>query len=284
MRVLIICLSGFLAVYALILFIASLLTKRRHQLRERLQDLSNVTVVPTKVKVERERPGKNVQNLLANTGKILARGNISQVLERQLQKADIPLRGEEYLMIRIIVVLVPFALILLVTRQAFLALAMAAVGFLIPPALVSQAQMRRVKKFNLQLTDSLAIIANSLRAGYSFMQAVELVSREMPAPIGKEFARTFREVNLGTPMEEALGNLGQRMISKDLDLVLTAVLIQRQIGGNLAEILDNISATIRERIRIQGEIKTLTAQGRISGLIIGLVPPILIRSFPTHNP
>lgn len=284
MRVILISLSIFFTTLFLILLLFEFLTRRQRLLKKRLENVSNVTVHPVKVKVEREQAPANLQNLLANTGKLLARRGLAESFERELQKADIPLRGEEYLMIRIISAVVPAALVLLVSGQLLLALTLALCGFLLPPLFVSSAQQRRLKKFNLQLIDSLAIMANSLRAGYSFMQAVELVSKEMPAPIGKEFARTFREVNLGTPMEEALHNLGARITSQDLDLVLTAVLIQRQVGGNLAEIMDGISSTIRERIRIQGEIRTLTAQGRISGLIIGLVPPVLILIISLLNP
>ncbi|HEX3031371.1 MAG TPA: type II secretion system F family protein, partial [Bacillota bacterium] len=133
----------------------------------------------------------------------------------------------------------------------------------------------RVAKFNAQIGEALAVMSNSLRAGFSFLQTLDMVSREMPPPIGDEFARCLREINLGTQTEQALINLGQRIESDDLDLILTAVLIQRQVGGNLAEVLDSISLTIRERIRIKGEIRTLTAQGRLSGIIIGSMPIIL---------
>ena len=104
-------------------------------------------------------------------------------------------------------------------------------------------------------------MANSLRAGHSFLQAMEMVAREMAPPISREFRRALQEMNLGIPVETALAAMGQRAGNEDLELMITAVLIQRQVGGNLAEILDTIAETIRERVRIQGEIKTLTAQG-----------------------
>jgi tight adherence protein B len=127
-------------------------------------------------------------------------------------------------------------------------------------------------------------MSNALRAGFSFMQAMDMVGREMPDPISKEFSRTYREISLGAITEEALQKMVKRVSSDDLDLLVTAVLIQRQVGGNLAEVLDNISHTIRERIRIKGEIRTLTAQGRISGLIIGIIPPCLIVLLLLINP
>jgi tight adherence protein B len=148
----------------------------------------------------------------------------------------------------------------------------AIVGFAFPFVLVRSKTEKRMKAFNNQLGDALILIANSLRTGYSFMQASDMVAKEMRPPISSEFARTVKEMNLGITMEDSLGNLAKRIDSEDLELVLTAVLIQRQVGGNLSEVLDNIARTIRERVRIRGEIRTLTAQGRISGIIISLLP------------
>ncbi len=119
------------------------------------------------------------------------------------------------------------------------------------------------------------MLSNSLKAGYSFLQAMELVSREIGDPLSCEFEKCLKEMSLGLATEEALEHAALRMGCPDFDLVVTAVLIQRQVGGNLSEILDTIAHTIRERIRIQGEIRTLTAQGKISGMVIGLLPLVL---------
>ncbi|NTW06059.1 MAG: secretion system protein, partial [Peptococcaceae bacterium] len=143
---------------------------------------------------------------------------------------------------------------------------------------------RRLNKFNLQIGDALVVIANSMRAGYSFLQSMDLVRKELPPPISIEFNRVFQEMTLGISTEESLNNLNSRLKSDDLDLVITAVLIQRQVGGNLAEILDNIASTIRERVRIKGEIKTLTAQGKISGIIIGILPVLLAVALSLISP
>ena len=199
-------------------------------------------------------------------------------------RADIPLRGEEYLFLWLLSGLLPGLLGVLLNGRLASGVILSFIGLILPPLLVKRAEEKKIIKFNLQLVDALAILSNSLRASYSFHQSIELVSREMPAPLGKEFARTFREVNLGTPLEEALNNMGKRIASEDLQLIITAVLIQRQVGGNLAIILDNISETIRDRIRIQGEIKTLTAQGRISGLVIGCLPFIIVVILMLMNP
>jgi tight adherence protein B len=143
---------------------------------------------------------------------------------------------------------------------------------------------RRAKAFNDQLGDTLILIANALRTGYSFMQAIEMVAREMLPPISAEFGRTLKEMNLGIQTETAMNNMAMRVDSDDLDLVITAVLIQRQVGGNLAEVLESIAGTIRERIRIKGEIRTLTAQGRMSGVIISLLPVALLVALKLINP
>ena len=127
------------------------------------------------------------------------------------------------------------------------------------------------------------LLANSLRAGSSFLQSVEMVCREAQPPISTEFSRVIREVNLGLPLDDALANLGRRMKSDDLDLMITAIAIQHQVGGNLAEILDTIAYTIRERVRIKGEIKTLTAQQRMSGYVVGFLPVALVHPPVGHR-
>ena len=130
----------------------------------------------------------------------------------------------------------------------------------------------RLNAFNKQLPDTITLIANALRAGSSFLQAIELVVRESRPPISTEFGRVIREVNLGLPFEQALENMVRRVRSDDLELMATAISIQHQVGGNLAEILDSIAFTIRERVRIKGEIRTLTAQQRLSGYVVGFLP------------
>lgn len=145
-------------------------------------------------------------------------------------------------------------------------------GWVAPHLLLARSEKRRQKHFEQQLPDALSIIANAQRSGYSFLQALDTVSREMPDPVSKEFALVIRETRVNIPVDDALLHLVDRVKSPDLDLVVTAVLIQRQVGGNLSEVLDRISDTIKERIRLQGEIRTLTTQGRFSGWIVSLLP------------
>lgn len=145
-------------------------------------------------------------------------------------------------------------------------------GALLPLLWIRIRIQRRTRAFNEQLYDMLTMMSNSLKSGYSFLQAVQSLATDMPAPMSEEFSRMLREMQMGLPTEEALSNLNLRINSPDFDLVVTAITIQRQIGGNLAEILDNIAETIRERVRIKGEIKALTAQGRFSAFIFMILP------------
>jgi len=145
-------------------------------------------------------------------------------------------------------------------------------GVAVPIIYLRSQQGKRLTKFSGQLPDMLNLMVNGLRAGYSTMQALEAVSKEMPAPISDEFRRVVQEMQLGIPMDKALDNLIRRIPSEDLDFVITAINVQREVGGPLAEILDTIAFTIRERIRIKGEIRVMTSQVVMSGRILSGVP------------
>ena len=149
-------------------------------------------------------------------------------------------------------------------------------GAFVPHFYVLNAQRSRLKQFDNQLGDMLNLMVNGLRAGFSTLQAMEAVSRELPRPISVEFHRVVQEMMLGLPMEEALDHLMRRINSDDLDLVVTAINVQREVGGNLAEILDVISYTIRERVRLKGQIAALTAQGRATAWVIAALPIVLV--------
>lgn len=193
-------------------------------------------------------------------------------IELMMQQADWPIRGTEFEAILLLwgglVGLITF----LVTLKGAMFFVGALVGILMGFALLGLRIRRRRKKFTNQLGDMLTMVANALRAGFSFMQAFELISREMDAPMGREVQLVVNEVNLGNTLESALDNMQRRVASPDFELVVTAVLIQRQVGGDLASILDTISETIAERVRMRREVMTLTAQGRMSGWVLAAVP------------
>ena len=215
---------------------------------------------------------------LANLNKVVEGRDFGANLARELARADLRLKPSEYLFIWLgSIIGVPVLLFILgfflSALQTPLALLIGMlVGFLLPRFWLNRRKNGRLNAFNKQLPDTITLIANALRAGSSFLQAIELVVRESRPPISVEFSRVIREVNLGLPFEQALENMVRRVRSDDLELMATAISIQHQVGGNLAEILDSIAYTIRERIRIKGEIRTLTAQQRLSGYVVGFLP------------
>ncbi len=150
------------------------------------------------------------------------------------------------------------------------------IGFFLPIIYMRRQQGKRLVKFDNQLADMLNLMVNGLRAGYSIMQALEAVSKELPPPISDEFRRVVQEMQIGIPMEVAMDNLTRRIPSKDLDLLVTAINVQREVGGNLAEILDTITHTIRERVRVKGEIRVLTSQVMMSGRFLAILPVAVI--------
>ncbi len=215
---------------------------------------------------------------LANLNRVVEQRDFGANLSRDIARADLKLKPSEYLMIWAGSTLgVPAGMFLLsavlpsLSNPIFLLIG-GVVGFFLPRFWLNRRKGGRLKAFNKQLPDTITLIANALRAGSSFLQAIELVVRESRPPISTEFGRVIREVNLGLPFDQALENMVRRVRSDDLELMATAISIQHQVGGNLAEILDSIAFTIRERVRIKGEIQSLTAQQRLSGYVVGFLP------------
>jgi tight adherence protein B len=200
-------------------------------------------------------------------------------VSEQLLRADLKLRTSEFFMIQIgttallaLIAGVRFGFSLGSLPEIFIA---GLIGYIIPGRYVRYRIARRLRAFNNQLGDTLTLLSNAIKAGYSFAQAIDTVAKNAVPPIADEFGRAVREMNLGGSPDEALQNITKRVASPDFDLVATAYSIHRTVGGNLAEILDNISYTIRERVRIKGEISTLTAQARASGTLITFLPIVL---------
>jgi tight adherence protein B len=200
-------------------------------------------------------------------------------VSEQLLRADLKLRTSEFFMIQVgstllyaLIAGLRFGFGLGTLPHMFIA---GAAGYLIPGRYVKYRIGRRLRAFNNQLGDTLTLLSNAIKAGYSFAQAIDTVAKNAVPPIADEFGRAVREMNLGGSPDEALQNITKRVASPDFDLVATAYSIHRTVGGNLAEILDNISYTIRERVRIKGEIATLTAQARASGTLITFLPIVL---------
>ena len=215
---------------------------------------------------------------IQRTAKPIADWNVAKKLDFALKQAGIPLFGAEFVIINIIcAVLGAFAVYAITLNVTLAPLA----GLAIPAGLGIWVRVligRRRRAFTEQLGDCLTTVANALRAGYSFQQAMDVVAKEMEPPMSTEFERVSTDIAMGVALEDAMEQMNQRIGSPDFDLVVTAVLIQREIGGNLAQILDTISETINERIRMKREINALTAQGRFSAMVL-LVLPFLVAAF-----
>jgi tight adherence protein B len=231
-------------------------------------------MVSTGTAVQEKRPRTTI---LGDFVSRLGEGtNLFEGVSKNLARADIKLRPAEFMGLIVISALAALLIGTILGRSLIFGILVGVFGGFIPQIYVKRAQARRLKMFDGQLGDMLNLMVNGLRAGFSTLQAMEAVSRELPAPICDEFRRVVQEMQLGIAMEEALDHLLRRINSDDLDLVITAINVQREVGGNLAEILDVISFTIRERVRIKGEISALTAQGRATAWVISLLPVVLV--------
>ena len=205
------------------------------------------------------------------------RSTMGERISKSLSRADLKFKPGEYVFLIFLSALIGgFALWYIGGQTIVLGIIGAAIGSMLPNMYVKAQQKKRLLRFDQQLPDMLNLMVNGLRAGFSTMQAMEAVSKELPAPISDEFRRVIQEMQLGLTMEKALDNLLVRIPSDDLDLTLTAINVQREVGGNLAEILDSISYTIRERIRIKGEIRVLTTQVMYSGRFLSMLPLFVI--------
>lgn len=237
---------------------------------ERYGHVADVVEVPP----EERRSGSFMADRLDDA--VRERG-FSERVRLALSRADLRMTVGEWILVRLGSAAAASVLGLLMGRSSvglaiLFGIFLAGAGWMIPQFYLSHRASQRTKKFNGQLGDTIGMMANSLRAGYSLLQTMELVSRESPPPMAEEFRRVVREVGLGISYQQALDNMMRRIPSEDLDLLVSAIKIQAEIGGNLGQILDVIGETIRERVRIKGEIRTLTAQQSISAYVIAGLP------------
>jgi tight adherence protein B len=236
-----------------------------------------------------EQQAGNPRQALERLDKVVSQSKQGGNIQRDLARADLKLTVAEFVLLKLACALLGAAIGYFVGRAnpvaGFTAALVAGVLFsFLPNLYVNFTAKRRIKAFNSQLGDTITMMANALRGGYSFLQTLDMVAREAPQPVSGEFRRVVQEVGLGRSTEESLTNLLRRMPSDDLDLLITAVNIQMEVGGNLAQILDTIGHTIRERVRIKGEIQTLTAQGRISAWVVTGLPIALAIMISVINP
>jgi tight adherence protein B len=212
------------------------------------------------------------------------RQNFAEQIARDLAQANLPLTVPEYLLIRIAVPLLLSLVALLVWRTVFVLPIALLVGFVVPIFWMRSRRRRRNRDFNEQLSETLTMIAGSLRGGFSLIQSVSNASKESQEPTKSELRRVTQEIQLGLSLSQALENLVKRVESEDLDLVVTAIKIHARVGGNLTNILENISTTIRERTKLKREIRVITSMQRLSSYIIGILPFALALIIFSINP
>jgi tight adherence protein B len=274
-----------LAAAAVILLFFGIFGGRRASPTERIEQIAQAA---SQARYNTNQPTRDRRSLRSSVFGGRAALNLDRVVERrdwganmarELARADLQLRPSEFLALRTAAIVGAPMITFVLGKTMFpgldngIALLVATIlGWWVPRFWVNRRKSKRLQAFNDHLADTITLIANALRAGASFLQAIELVVRETQPPMSTEFNRVIREVNLGLPFEQALNNMVRRVRSDDLELMTTAITIQHQVGGNLAEILDSIAFTIRERIRILGEIRVLTAQQRLSGYVVAGLP------------
>jgi tight adherence protein B len=196
----------------------------------------------------------------------------SESLALQLARANWAITVPEYVLIRLGSTLAAFLLGWLLSRSPVSGAGLALIAYFVPVVLMKRNISRRQAQFSKQLVDALVLITGSVRAGHSLLQAMEVVAGEMKAPASEEFGRVVREVGLGRRLPEALANLALRMQNGDLDMAVTSIDIQYQVGGNIAVILNAVTETIRERMRLFGEVRVLTTQQRYSSYMLSVLP------------
>ena len=254
----------------LLLVVAPLLTRDARIIRQRISE--QYIVKPSTTRKHKKSKGGSRVDLFPTITDFLCGKAFAEKMQLELLRANLFLRPAEFVAIILISATGLLLLGCLFTTNIFILLALGAMGYFVPRLYVKHLQQKRVAAFEKQIADALMLISSSLRTGYSFLRAIQTVAEQMPPPISEEFERVVYETSLGAPMADALSHLVIRVPSYDLDLVVTAVLIQLETGGNLSQILENISETIRERCRIAGEIKILVSEGKLSGVIVGLLP------------
>lgn len=275
----------FAFLFFLLLFLGlQVLLRRKREMAERIQMFSGYQPSVVRRASVFEVLRSRLHEIFAEKARRTDTGLGRKKLDLMMVRAGLPLLGSEFLAISAGGALLVFVIFALATRNPVTGL-LALLLFLASDFVFVQRRItKRLNNFQRQLADCLSLVANSLRAGFSFLQTMEIISREMEPPMSTEFEKVMRDTSLGKALDDALHDMDDRVGSADFSLVITAVLIQQQVGGNLATILDTIRNTISERIRIRREVNTLTAQGKMSGIVLACIPVALALFFYVSSP
>ena len=270
MPILFITVSSAILIFLITIIIFSFVSGDKNRVLRRLQAISDYEENPKPQHPKKQQSGRKIR--------------VSKTFSEQLLSAGIRMRPEEFLAFWLISAIAPAGLLLLAQAHPITVFFVALLGVAIPPLLIIRARKKRVILFEKQLGDALLLMGNCLRSGMTFQQAMVNIAKDMPDPVSREFARTVKEIRLGNSMEEALNNMVRRLPSTDLMLMVSAVQIQRQAGGNLLDILENISITIKDRLKLRDDIRVMTSSGRISSIVIGMLPVVIAGALMLINP
>ncbi|MGN1123720.1 MAG: type II secretion system F family protein, partial [Eubacterium sp.] len=249
--------------------------KRLDELKKREGDVEEIALVKHESKLtKRKKRQKKSSNFFEK---------MASSLYLELQSADIKMRPEEFLTIWILLAVVPASLVVLFLQNPVVAAVLLVAGTVLPLVVIKNKQKSRVKKFDEQLSDALMISVSGLKSGLTFTQTMETIAKDMDDPISLEFSMALTEMSMGTSMDEALEKMRKRINSSHLALMVSAVLVQRQTGGNLSQILENISNTIKERMKLKQELRSSTASGKMSGMLVGCMPIAMMLLFSAVN-
>jgi tight adherence protein B len=275
----------FMLVAAGVFALASLFDERRSQARMLRERLSTVQAAAARQPTEElallrdellsEIPALN--RLLQRSGRISR-------LQRLLSQADVSMRAGKFLLVSLCSAAVLGVLVILLTNYQIFAIPAAAIGLFLPYGYVSFRRAKRFQKFEEIFPEAIDTLARAVRAGHAFTTALELIGTEMSEPVSGEFRKLFEEQKFGLPVRDALLNLAERIPIVDVKFFVTAVMLQRETGGNLAEILDGLSYVIRERFKILRQVRVYTAQGRLTMLLLMALPPIIVAAMTVMNP
>ncbi len=266
---------GAVLVIGLIVTVVLLLRGEGDNTQERLKLLGDDPSQLSDEKSESSSESSGGSVLTQQLNQVIEERGLGKNVAIEIARADLKITVAEYYALTVIAVVALAGLAYFVYGNIVMTLIGVVAGYFAPKLYIRSRQRRRLKAFDDQLGDGITLMANGLRAGYSMLQAMDALAQEMPAPISTEFRRVVQEIGLGVASERAFNNLLRRLPSDDLDLMITAINVQNEVGGNLAEILEIIGEVIRERVRIKGEIQVLTAQGQLSGYVISFLPVAL---------
>lgn len=274
--------SAFLSVVAVYLLFSEKVGRQNRRVRARLEALTsempreNGVVYP----ILRDDTLSDIPYLHG----ILSKFRFSGKLQHLIDQSGLPVKAGALVLGMLSLGGLLFLLVMSFLKIFPVALAMGFVGAILPYAYVQRKRRKRQEEFESLLPEAIDLMANALKAGFSLESALSLVAKEIPDPVGIEFAIAFEEQNLGVASSEALSNMGRRVESEDLELMITALSIQKKTGGNLVEILEKIAYTVRERFRLKREVRIFTAQGRFSGFVLVVLPIVVAVVLTALNP